>query len=296
MISGTDILITGGSGLLGKYLIDTNPHGHCISTMCSNPVIHPKSKQMIMNIRDRIQVEHVFMLAKPKLVIHTAAIGDVNFCEHSSNHAHEVNVVGTKHIADLCDFYGAKMVFISTNAVFDGMNPPYKEGDETNPLSYYGYTKVEAEKIVRYYNPGNHMIVRTMWLYGNKNFGGRDTWIDHVRRNAGNGRQMEVVDDLINQPTYAKDLADAIWKMISLELNGTYHVCGNSIMSLYKFARLIAYTYGWNQDLIHPIKLKDYETVAKRPPNTTFNTTLAEKMLIYMPSAEDALRRLRDGD
>lgn len=264
---GTRVLITGASGLLGKYLTRTAPCtynvvGTCLTTLLPGcTLMDLTNHKSVMAMLDKVQ---------PNAIIHCAAIGSVDYCEQHHHEAYDVNVQPVKWLTEWARANGAKVVFISTNAVFDGEHPPYAEDDERNPVNIYGRLKVEAEDIVR--GLDDHIIVRPIMLYGFPYKAGRSNWATRVLAAIGNGYPLKVVDDVTTQPTYAKDVADVIWELLS-RVTGTYHVATSDAMTLYDFAVSVVVEWCGTQhvdDNLLPAKSNDFPQIAPRPADTTY--------------------------
>src|SRR3989344_1531614 len=156
------ILITGASGLLGRRLYDMTSKIHeCVGTC------HGKNDDdfYTIDIRNRESVEDIFHKTRPDAVVHTAGSTDPDYCEKFQNEARQININGTRIIAEMSKRFGSKIVYISSDYIFDGKDNPYRENNETNPINFYGFTKLEGEKIVR--GLENHVIVRPTILFGN---------------------------------------------------------------------------------------------------------------------------------
>ena len=214
--------------------------------------------------------------AGPSVVVHTAAETDVDRCETERDLARRVNVQGTVNVADACSKIGAKLMFVSTDYVFDGNKGNYAETDEPNPASFYGLTKLEAERITAS-TSSNSLIVRTSVLYGwhpkKLNFA---TWILKGLRQ---GKTLEVVNDHIGSPTLADNLAEAIGKAIERKSQGILHIAGKERMSWFDFARRIAKRFDLDESLLLPVQMKDLDWVARRPRDSSLNVGKAEKEL-----------------
>ncbi len=271
-LSGKTVLITGVSGLLGSYLVKTVPddvslHGTWLTTV-TIPNGHLNTHRLDITKRD--EVCSLFEKCKPDVVIHCAAIGSVDYCQNHWQESYVVNVKGTQNILDMASYNDVKVVFISTNAVFDGEHAPYKADDHRSPINVYGKMKAESEVDVIEEFMGAFLVIRPIMLYGWAPLGARSNWATIVLDSITRSREVMVVDDTITQPTYAWDCASVIWKLLELGETGVYNVGGQDVMTLYEFARMVAKRFGLNQDMIVPIKSEKLEHLAPRPRNTTY--------------------------
>jgi dTDP-4-dehydrorhamnose reductase len=209
------------------------------------------------------------------VVVHTAAETNVDRCETERDLAQRINIGGTANVAAASARVRAKLVLISTDYVFDGRKGNYAETDEPNPISFYGLTKLEAERIVA--STSNSLIVRTSVLYGwhpsKLNFA---TWILKGLRDR---ETLKVVNDHINSPTLADNLADAIRKAIERNSQGVLHVAGSERISRFDFARRIARRFDLDERLLVPVRMSDLNWIARRPRDSSLNIGKAEKEL-----------------
>lgn len=266
------VLITGGSGLLGRALIsasinmgiDSMPAYH------SNPIGRTSVKIDIMDLHG---VERALREIEPDCVIHAAALTNVDLCENDPTRAWAINADATKNVADACNDEGAKVIYISTDYVFDGQNGPYSEEAIPHPINVYGESKLAGEKFTMAY-PGN-VVARVCVLYG----AGRPnfvTWvIDSLRKNV----PITAVTDQYNTPTYIGNCAQALLTMCKLDLRGIYHVSGRERMNRYDFAHKIAEVFGLNENLIKSATSTILHQRAKRPRDSSLNVEKAEKAL-----------------
>jgi dTDP-4-dehydrorhamnose reductase len=212
----------------------------------------------------------------PSVIVHTAAETNVDRCETERELARRINVDGTANIADACVRAGAKLILVSTDYVFDGNKGNYAETDKPNPISFYGLTKLEAERIAASTSPKS-LIVRTSVLYGwhptKLNFA---TW---VLKGLRERRTLKVVNDHINSPTFADNLADAIRKAIRYDSQGILHIAGSERISRFDFARKMARQFDLDESLLVPVEMKDLNWIARRPRDSSLNVGKAEKEL-----------------
>ena len=232
-------------------------------------------KDLTVDITEREQTLKSIVTTAPSVVVHTAAETNVDRCETERGLAQRINVDGTANIAAACAKVRARLILMSTDYVFDGKKGNYAETDEPNPISFYGLTKLEAERIVA--ASSNSLIVRTSVLYGwhptKPNFA---TWI---LKGLPERQTLKVVNDHINSPTFAGNLAEAIRKAIGRNSEGVMHVAGNEGISRFDFAQRIARQFDLDERLLVPVKISDLSWIARRPRDSSLNVGKAEKEL-----------------
>jgi dTDP-4-dehydrorhamnose reductase len=213
------------------------------------------------DITDRQAAAQVIADFAPQVVIHAAAMTDVDGCERDPDAAYRINGLGTQNVALACQRCGAAMVYVSTNEVFDGTKgEPYLEFDQPNPINAYGRSKLAGEFFTRTFLD-HFYVVRTAWLYawGGKNF------VTKMVRIADERGELRVVTDEVSSPTYAPDLAQAIANLIRTDHYGIYHFTNEGVCSRYDFAAKILELAGRGHVLVHPITSDQY-TRASIPP------------------------------
>jgi dTDP-4-dehydrorhamnose reductase len=279
------VLITGGTGLLGTALQRAVPGGMQVFSIYfpdrSFPV--PLSFPVrVADVSDPKQMQSVFEWARPDVVIHTAAIGSVDFAEKNPEQTRIVNVGGTQVVAELCQKYKARLVYVSSNAVFDGRNPLYSESAPVSPINTYGRFKVEAENVVRECAIP-WAIVRPIMMYGWPYPGERDNPVVWWVRSLEEGKSIKVVDNVFSKPLPAWSCAEVIWAVIQQERTGLFHAAGRDHVSLYQFALHTAEVFGLNSELITPVPDSYFPEIAPRPQDTSFDTTKMEVELGIQP-------------
>ena len=273
------VLITGASGLLGSRIVKLTKEDYEVT-----PIHNTKSlslNSLKLDITNQNKIFSLFYKLEPNVVIHTASETNVDKCETEKGHAWKTNVEGTCNIAEACQKVNAKLVFISTDYVFDGEKGLYNEEDKPNPVNYYGLTKLEGEKHV-IKQCENYTILRTSVLYGwhpwKQNFA---TWIINKLKQQ---QEITVVEDHYNTPTLADNLAEIIIEALQKDLQGLYHASGSERISRYEFARQIAETFHLSPSLIKPIKMSQLTAwIAKRPKDSSLNTDKIQKQLKTKP-------------
>jgi dTDP-4-dehydrorhamnose reductase len=248
------VLITGGSGLVGRALVDVFSRDHSISS--------PAHAEM--DITDPRRVREVIEEFQPDRVIHAAATPDVDRCEQDPDAAYRVNALGAQHVALACGEGDIPLVFISTDYVFDGAQRiPYTEFDETRALNIYGRAKIAAENAVRTFCR-KHYIIRSAWLFApwGKNFV-MDT-LARLRR----GDTVRAVSDQHSSPTSAMDLAEAIARLVTQPDYGVYHLANYGVHSRYEMAQAICRAAGLDEALAQPVSAAEVKRFAPRPAFT----------------------------
>lgn len=282
------VLITGGSSLLGRYLHQTKPDGVVLaSTWHTN---HVPGTNHQLDITNPQQVRHVFGIVKPDVVIHCAANGSVDYAERNFTEAHMVNVIGTRHITEAATDSEAKLVYISSNAVYDGEHPPYLAECPQRPINRYGQLKQLAENEAKYnFAP---LIIRPFLLYGWPHSGGRGNWAVMVIDALRQGKPVKMVNDHIWMPTYAHDAAAAIWQLLDRE-NEAFNIAAPERVTLYEFAVKVAEVWGLDSSLIEPVSSDYFPNIAPRPHDTTYDLTKARLAGVMMDCIEAGLKRMK---
>jgi len=284
------VFITGSSGLLGNKLTEIAKRNYEVVPLYNTRKLHPNSLKL--DITNQKLVLSLFSKFKPNTIIHTASETNVDKCETHKEHAWKVNTEGTKNIALACKKTNTKLIYISSDYVFDGEKGLYTEKDKPNPINYYGVTKFEGEnQVVQHCK--NYSILRTSVLYGwhpwKQNFA---TWIiNQLKQN----KEITVVEDHYNTPTLADNLAKITIEVVQKDLQGLYHASGSERISRYQFAKQIAKAFNLDFNLIKPIKMNQLTAwIAKRPKDSSLNTDKIQKQLKTKPlNITEGLNRMK---
>jgi len=221
---------------------------------------------------------------RPDVVIHTAAYTDVDGAERAPAKALAVNAEGTERIARGAAESGARLVYLSTDYVFDGSKQaPYLERDEANPLNVYGQTKLEGERRALARHP-NTLVVRTAWLYG---MHGRN-FVKTIAQAASTQSELRVVDDQRGCPTHAGDLARAIKAMLGTDLTGVVHATGAGDCTWHEFASEIVSLIGSPARVV-PVSTIEMARPARRPAYSVLANTILAGQGIRLPHWKNAL-------
>ncbi len=216
-----------------------------------------------LNITNIPQINEWVSKHAPDIILHLAAMTDVDGCEKNPQAAFKINVNGTKHIVDVCHKNKIQLLYISTSDIFDGTKKtPYIETDSPNPINQYGKSKYEGELYVRQTLP-NSYILRTCWLFG----GGADDkkFVARIIEQARIKKSLDVVNDIYGSPTYTKDLAAAILKITGNNRPGIYHTANSGCCSRYEIAEKIVKYAGISGCKIKGVSGNKFPSIAPRP-------------------------------
>ena len=253
------ILITGAFGQLGTSLRNILSDQSILAVGRMIPM-KEKNGCALLDITELNQVRETITLFQPDVIVHLAAMTDVDGCERDPEMAFDVNVRGTEN---LLDNFNGRFIYISTDYVFDGSDGPYTEKDEVNPISVYGRTKLYAEDLVQQSNT-NWVILRSNVVFSFQERT-KASFMDWVVDSLQNRQLITVVDDQWNNPTWTVDLARIISRIIDHEIQGLYHYGGRDLLSRFAFAEMIAETFKLDRTLIEPIDTASLNQLAKRP-------------------------------
>ena len=273
------ILITGAHGQLGTDL-RRSLSGHELIPCTREELDVTEKNRVYSALKDR----------SPDVVINTAAYHRVDECESQPGKTFAVNAFGPWYLAMACRMYGAMLVHISTNFVFDGRTgSPYREDDLPGPLNVYGTAKLAGEHLVRS-SWDHHFIVRTTGLFGHSGGDGKGyNFIEAMIRIGMERREVSVVSDQVMSPTSTADLARALGELIESDDYGTYHVTSGGACSYFDFARTIFQKTGIDT-VVKPTSTEAYGAPASRPLYTVLDNGRARSLgIAEMPYWEDAL-------
>lgn len=251
------IVITGAGGQLGYDLKRVLNPMHEV-------VAWDKAQ---LDVSQEHEVREMLLYERPDVVVHAAAYTNVDKAEWEKESAYQVNAMGALHIAKACETFGAKLVYVSTDYVFDGTKDiPYDEKDAPNPLNVYGHSKHLGERFVAM-TCAKHFIVRTSWLYGMKG----TNFVTKVLEKARVNPTLSIVDDQFGSPTYCLDLAIFIRELIETDRYGLYHASNEGVCSRYEFARYILQAAGMAHVFVNSVPTDLFPPApAARPMYTAF--------------------------
>jgi dTDP-4-dehydrorhamnose reductase len=285
------ILLTGSNGMLGSHLAEKlSQSGHQTWATgkgeCRLPshLLHANFIYQNLDITQKDAVDQTINSVQPDVIVHAAAMTQVDDCEQNMSLSYSVNVDGTRNLLESAEEVNSRFCLISTDFVFSGASGPYSENDPTGAVNYYGQTKELAEQLVMS-SRLNWSIARTVLLYGKADPSKRSNFIYWVKQNLEAGKHIKVVNDQIRTPTFIPDLANGIDLMIEKGARGIFHLSGKDILTPYQMAILIAKHLHLNESLIEPVDASIFTQIGKRPLKTGFVIDKAVKELGYDPTS-----------
>ncbi|MFA6483166.1 MAG: dTDP-4-dehydrorhamnose reductase [Bacteroidales bacterium] len=281
------ILLTGANGLVGQTLvhrIQSMSGFELLATSASGCKIknpgNLRFRQMDIAVNE--EVKEIVSEFKPDTVIHCAAMTQVDPCELDPERCDLVNIEGTRNVGKAAEACGARFIYLSTDFVFDGLKGPYSEDDHPNPVSAYGWSKLQGEFITRSLKIP-WVIVRTILVYGVTPSMNRSNLVTWVRDSLMGHKSIRVVDDQFRMPTLVDDLAEGIMEIVVRNKTGIYHLSGPEMTSVLDFARIIARSFNLDESLISPVHSDELKQSGHRPVSTGFILEKAQDELDFSP-------------
>lgn len=285
------ILITGSNGLLGQKLVeliskDTNYE--LIATSRGENRLSNKNgyKYHPLDVTDREDVKLVMKKFEPNFVIHTAAMTNVDQCESQRDECWQLNVRAVEYLVEFCQKTNCFLLHLSTDFIFDGENGPYDEEAVAKPISYYGTSKLAAERTVMK-SKIPYAIARTVLVYGIAEDMSRSNIILWVKKSLEDKKTIQVVNDQWRTPTLAEDLAIGCFLIVKKEAAGIFNISGKDFLSPYQMAIKTADYFELDKSFIVESDSTKFTQPAKRPPRTGFIIDKAVKELGYNPVSFD---------
>lgn len=272
----TTILITGASGQLGMSLKRIfNSKYEIISTTGNN---NPTGSSMHLDVTNPMLFKEVIETTNPDLVINLAALTNVDLCEKNPELAYSINIGG---MDNLVNAFKGPIIHVSTDYVFDGEDGPYKEEDTTNPLNVYGLSKLESEKLLLDHSE-NSLVIRSNVLYDYSSKS-EASFLNWVVDSLTQEKEINVVEDQWNNPTWTGSLAVVIDRAIDTQLTGLVHWGDGDLVSRFDFANKIADVFNLKKSLIKPILTSELNQTAKRPLKSGLKSDYAQNILNLEP-------------
>ena len=274
------LLIIGGSGLVGSTLLQyASPNYDIHFTYNTNKITFDDVSSTQINLLDNQKIiTDLIKEIQPDIVVNTAAHSSVDLCETDHSIADKLHVDITQDITQVCKDIDSKLVYISTDAVFQGeLHKKYTELDQPNPINYYGKTKLQAEQITLNTSPKN-VVLRTAVIYGWHEKSRFTNWIIQTLK------ENHVVDpftDQYNTPTLVDDLVKSLLNIFEKNISGIFHATGKSCLNRYEFALVLANTFGLDKKLIKSVTSKEKKQDAPRPTSTCLDSRKLEKLIDF---------------
>lgn len=292
------IMVTGANGLLGQHLVKRllETDATVIATGRGRSRVNFSNALNLtyvdLDLQNSTAVEAVIKTEKPAIIVHGGAMTQIDECEKNHEICFDVNVHATANLLLSAEEHNSFFIFLSTDFVFDGERGNYREDDDLNPVSWYGFTKVQAESLVETSNiPWS--IVRTCLVYGNTLAGQRTNIVTWVKSNLEDNKTIQVVSDQVRTPTYIEDLVDGIMRIITKRATGIFHIAGKDRLTPYDMAQSTAHYFSLNENLIQRADASSFSQPAKRPLLTGLDISKARDQLGYEPRTfEEGLRRM----
>jgi dTDP-4-dehydrorhamnose reductase len=278
------IIIVGANGMLGQRLIEFYTRFsdvELLATSVEDKSVFNDIDYIQSDISNRSEIKKVIYDFCPDFIINAAAYTNVDKSEIERELAWKINVKGVEYLSETARVIDSHLLHISTDYIYDGKNGPYVENDAPNPLGYYGRTKLASENALRISGCKN-TIIRTNVLYGTAKFSRPDfvKWVvDSLRAK----KEIKIVDDQVNNPTFIDDLVEGINKIVELRKEGVYNIGGSVFLNRYDFTILIADYFNLDKTLIKRIKTEELNQPARRPLKSGLITIKAQSELGYKP-------------
>lgn len=280
------IFITGSNGLLGQKLVQQlvaqNEYIVYASSRGQSRLPGTGFKYVSLEITDPEQVADIIQDIKPDIIIHGAAMTNVDQCEQNQEACFDVNVNATRYLVEAAEAVKAHFIFVSTDFIFSGEKGPLDEAEEATPVNYYGETKSLGEQIVMK-SKTKWTIARTVLVFGISHDMSRTNIILWVKSSLESGKEIQVVDDQFRTPTLAEDLAAGCILIANQGATGIFNISGSDFLTPFEMAHLTADYFQLDKALIKRADSKTFSQPAKRPLRTGFNIEKARKQLGFEP-------------
>jgi len=272
----TTILITGASGQLGMSLKKIfNSKYEIISTTRNNT---SGGSSIYLDVTNPMLFKEVVEMTNPDLVVNLAAMTSVDLCEKNPELAYSINIGG---VDNLVNAFRGPIIHVSTDYVFDGESGPYKEEDTTNPLNVYGLSKLESEKLLLDQSEDS-LVIRSNVLYDYSSKS-EASFLNWVVESLNQEKEISVVEDQWNNPTWTGSLAVVIDRAIDTQVTGLVHWGDGDLVSRFDFANKIADAFNLKKSLIKPILTSELNQTAKRPLKSGLTSDYAQNILNLEP-------------
>jgi dTDP-4-dehydrorhamnose reductase len=286
------LIVTGAGGLLGSNFVETLKKRFSILAVDrSNLVWFQGAKSICADILDEAVMARIIREYSPQAVIHCAAETRVDFCEEHPENAFRINEEGTRIVAETAGRCKAKIVYISTDSIFDGKRGMYNEQDIPHPINVYAQSKLAGEKAV-VSGCSDYLVIRTN-IFG-WNLQPMLTLAEWILQNINDGNRIPGFTDVIFSPLLVNDLARIIENMLNAGMRGFYHVGARDSCSKFEFARMIARVFGKDETSVFESCSEDAGFKAQRPKDSSLDVArVTEALGVQMPGINEGLNRFR---
>ena len=278
------ILVVGSNGMLGQSLCKfySNPNNiRLLGCSVEDKSLVNGFDYLQCDVTKRNEVKKTILDFYPDYIINASAYTNVDKSETERELAWKINVKGIEYIAEAARVLDARIIHISTDYIFDGREGPYAENEKPHPLGYYARTKLASENALKI-SGVLYTILRTNVLYGAES-NGKTGFVKWLVSSLREGKDVRIVTDQINNPTFVDDLVQAINKVIEYNKTGIYNIGGKEFLSRFEFSEIIADYFGLDKSLIKPITTDELKQPARRPLKSGLITLKAETELGYKP-------------
>ena len=278
------IVIVGANGTLGQRLFEFYSALNDVELLPASieeEFVFDSQSYIQLDISNRNEVKKIIYDFCPDFIINAAAFTNVDKCESERETAWKINVKGVEYLSEAARVLDSHLIHISSDYIFDGKNGPYSENDIPNPLGYYARTKLASENVLKISGTKN-TIIRTNVLYGTAKYS-RPDFVKWVVDSIRSGKEIKIVDDQFNNPTFIDDLVQAINRIIELRKEGLYNIGGSEVLSRFDFTMIIADFFNLDKSLIKRIQTEDLKQPARRPLKSGLITIKAQSELGYKP-------------
>lgn len=281
------ILVTGSNGLLGQKLTDLILNDRSLALVATSRGVdrHPIKKgytYIDLDILDSGRLREVITGQRPDVIINTAAMTNVDACEHDPEGCRKLNIEAVAELVKLCEEFGIHLIHLSTDFIFDGADGPYAEDAQPNPLSLYGQSKLDAEKIIEA-STCKWAILRTILVYGVVADMSRSNIVLWAKGALEKGQPLNVVNDQWRMPTLAEDLAQACTLAATKGAEGVFHISGKDFFAIHELVAAVADFWQLDKSLIRQVSSATLSQAAPRPARTGFILDKAQRILGYTP-------------
>jgi dTDP-4-dehydrorhamnose reductase len=285
------ILVTGASGLLGAsvILLAREQGREVVGLYNRHPVQVEGVKSLGADLAEPAEIRRIFLKFKPSIVVHCAAATNVDWCEGHPDEAHRINAKMPAAIAEMAAQSDARLLYVSTDSVFDGERGNYAETDTPSPVNVYAKTKLQGEREVLGQNP--EALIARVSLYG-WNAQNKESLAEWILKQLTLGNVVPGFSDVHFCPALANDVGETLLALLDQNLTGLYHVVGSERVSKYEFARRVALIFGFDPAKVLPTRLADAKLKARRPQDSSLNTgKICGALGRPMPDVETGLRK-----